>query len=174
MKRMVATVIGLLLLVPLTSTGTDDAFDYQAWVQLQNIPGWVRDVYTEKELDKRVEFSFHLNPCYLRGDFNGDGEADVAVLVRSLSDSEVGIAVFHYGTKDARILGAGTVIGNGGRDFSWMNIWTVFRKGEAGQGATDKAPPKLLGDALLVEKSESASGLIYWDGEKYAWYQQGD
>ena len=28
--------------------------------------------------------------------------------------------------------------------------------------------------ALLVEKSEAASALIYWDGKRYVWSQQGD
>jgi hypothetical protein len=32
----------------------------------------------------------------------------------------------------------------------------------------------LKGEAILVVKLESSSGLIYWDGKKYQWYQQGD
>jgi hypothetical protein len=28
--------------------------------------------------------------------------------------------------------------------------------------------------AILAEKQESASGLIFWDGKQYRWYQQGD
>jgi hypothetical protein len=166
--------MSLLFLVPIVTIGTDESFDYQAWTQLQNIPDWVRGVFAEEGLDERVKFSYHLNPCYLRGDLNGDGEADIAVLVRNIPDGEVGIAVCHYGLKGVRILGAGTNFGNGGPNFSWMNIWSVFRKGKVVQGVTDKTPPTLLGDALMVEKSESASGLIYWDGEKYDWYQQGD
>jgi len=30
------------------------------------------------------------------------------------------------------------------------------------------------GDALLVSKSETASALIYWNGKRYTWLQQGD
>lgn len=43
-----------------------------------------------------------------------------------------------------------------------------------GRGADGKAPPKLRGDGLMVIKTESASALIYWNGKRYAWYQQGD
>jgi hypothetical protein len=32
----------------------------------------------------------------------------------------------------------------------------------------------LRGDALLVGKSEAASALIYWNGKRYVWLQQGD
>ena len=40
---------------------------------------------------------------------------------------------------------------------------------------TDKAyAPHLRGDALLLGKSEAASALIYWNGKRYVWLQQGD
>jgi hypothetical protein len=42
------------------------------------------------------------------------------------------------------------------------------------RGADGKPPPKLRGDALMVMKTEAASGLVYWDGKRYGWYQQGD
>jgi hypothetical protein len=32
----------------------------------------------------------------------------------------------------------------------------------------------LRGDGLLVEKTESASAILWWDGARYRWYQQGD
>lgn len=65
-------------------------------------------------------------------------------------------------------------MGNGGDDFVWMTNWTVRRNKEVGMGASMEPPPTLKGEALLVEKAESASGIIYWDGEQYLWYQQGD
>jgi hypothetical protein len=35
------------------------------------------------------------------------------------------------------------------------------------------AQANLIGEALLVEKSESGGALIYWDGN-YKWQQHGD
>jgi hypothetical protein len=32
----------------------------------------------------------------------------------------------------------------------------------------------MFGEAIMAEKSESASGLIYWDGKRWRWYQLGD
>jgi hypothetical protein len=72
------------------------------------------------------------------------------------------------------ILGAGMGIGNGGDDFEWMDFWQVYSKTRAAQVTGEASVPRLRGDALLVEKSESASALIYWNGKRYVWPQQGD
>ena len=112
-----------------------------------------------------------MNPFYLRGDFNGDGKIDVAVLVKQRSTGKSGIAIVHSGTSKVTILGAGTAIGNGGDDFDWMDSWEIYSKDRV---ASKTSVPKLHGDALLVSKSEAASALIYWNGKRYVWLQQGD
>jgi hypothetical protein len=43
-------------------------------------------------------------------------------------------------------------------------------RGRKGNGE----PPELKGDAIMAIKTESASGLIYWNGSKFEWCQQGD
>lgn len=111
---------------------------------------------------------------YLRGDFNGDSSNDIAVLVTEKTSNKLGIIVLHFGTNDTFILGAGKIVGNGGDDFNWMTNWDVKRKEKVGQGADGKPPPILIGESLFVEKAESASAIICWDGRKYIWYQQGD
>jgi hypothetical protein len=63
---------------------------------------------------------------------------------------------------------------SGGDDFSWLDHWFTFTKDRVLPGADGSAPPTLRGDALWVEKSESASAVIYWSGSKFSWYQQGD
>ncbi len=82
--------------------------------------------------------------------------------------------MLHAGTGETHVLGAGVEVGNGGDDFGWMDFWRIYEKGSGGKGATDETPPALLGDALLVGKSESSSALLFWDGKGYRWYQQGD
>jgi hypothetical protein len=44
-----------------------------------------------------------------------------------------------------------------------------YEKRPAGRGV-----PKLLGEAIWLEWGESGSGLVYWNGSKLAWQQQGD
>lgn len=148
--------------------------DYKTWVQLQNVPARVQEVFHTQRLEEKYEIAFHLNPFYLRGDFDGDGRADLSILIRQKGTKKVGIAILHAEKNLLFILGAGKEFGNGGDDFSWMNVWWVYSKQEVHQGADEVSPPMLRGEAVMVEKSESASALIYWDGKKYDWYQQGD
>jgi hypothetical protein len=142
-------------------------------LQEQNVPAWVRDAFAARKLNDKYEFSFHLNPFYLRGDFNGDKIPDVAIIVKEKKSGKFGIAIIDGGNRHVFLIGAGKKIGNVD-DFAWMNIWGVYPKGNVYRGAAEGRPPTLRGEALLVEKAESASALIYWDGKDYRWYQQGD
>jgi hypothetical protein len=114
-----------------------------------------------------------MNPFYLRGDFNGDGKADIAVLVKQRSTGKLGIAIINGATDKVRVVGAGNAIGNGGDNFECMDSWQVYSEGRAAQAAGGRGP-KFHGDALLVSKSEAANALICWNGKRYAWFQQGD
>jgi hypothetical protein len=115
-----------------------------------------------------------MNPSYLEGDFNGDGKMDVAVFVKERSTGKLGIAIVHDTTGKVTILGAGIGIGNGGDDFEWMDSWQVYSKTRAAQAVGETSVARLRGDALPVEKSEALSALIYWNGKRYVWSQQGD
>jgi hypothetical protein len=137
-----------------------------------DIPEVINRAVTNGWLAKEYELSFRINPFYLRGDFNGDGKADIAVLVNQRSTGKLGIAIIHSATDKVTVLGAGIAIGNGGDDFEWMDSWQVS-KGRAAQEAQGSVP-HLRGDALLVGKSEAASALIYWNGKRYVWLQEGD
>jgi hypothetical protein len=148
--------------------------DKPDFAQIQSIPEWVSKTFAEKSLADTYQFSTKLNPFYIRGDFDGDLQADVAILIVQKSSKKCGIAVFHYSTKSVFLLGAGEAFGSGGDDFRWMDVWHVFRKGPVRQGVDAGPPPILTAEAIYVGKSESASALIYWDGKDYVWYQQAD
>lgn len=138
--------------------------------QHDDIPEAIRRA-VNGSLAKGYDLSFQINPFYLQGDFNGDGKADIAVLVKQRSTGKFGIAIVHGPADKATMLGAGTAIGNGGDDFDWMDSWEIYPKDSVAGGTS---APKLRGDALLVSKSEAASALIYWNGERYVWLQRGD
>jgi hypothetical protein len=114
-----------------------------------------------------------INPFYLQGDFDGDGWRDTAVLVKERASGKKGAAIVFKGGK-VRIVGAGKDVGDGTTSLDWMDAWYVERRGEVMQGATDEAPPTMKGDGIMAIKTESASGLIYWDGDRFRFYQQGD
>jgi hypothetical protein len=138
------------------------------------IPESVTRLFRSTGLDRQYDFSSHLKPSFLRGDFDGDGKPDIAMLVKQRKSGMIGIAVCHSSTNQIQLIGAGTEVGNGGDNFDWMDIWNVTPKASAARRVGKAAAALLKGDALHVEKSESASALIYWNGKKYVWRQQGD
>jgi hypothetical protein len=140
-----------------------------------SIPEFAQERFDASSFSKNLEFSYGLNPFYQSGDFDGDGRLDVALLVKNKVTGKVGIVVIHSGSRPAVLLGAGTPwMGNPRYDFNWMDAWQIYPRGPVGQGAGEGKPPILKGDAILAIKTESASGLIYWTGAAYRWYQQGD
>jgi hypothetical protein len=141
---------------------------------IRDVPDAVKRALTNGSQGKEYNLSFRMNPSYLAGDFNGDGKMDVAVFVQERSTGKLGIAIVHGTTGKMTILGAGIGIGNGGDDFEWMDSWQVCSKTRAAHAADETSVPRLRSDALLVEKSETASALIYWNGKRYVWSQQGD
>ena len=136
-----------------------------------DIPEAIDRAIANESLARNYELSHRMNPFYLRGDFNGDGKIDVAVLMKQRSTGKIGIAMINGANDKVTILGAGTAIGNGGDDFEWMDSWEIYSKDRMASGTS---VPKLRSDALLVSRSEAASALIYWDGRRYIWLQQGD
>jgi len=50
----------------------------------------------------------------------------------------------------------------------------VYAKRPVERGVESDPPPHLIGEAIPIRKRESASGLIYWTGKRFVWYQQGD
>ena len=143
----------------------------EATAHPQDVPDEGNRAITNGLLKKDYELSFPVKPFYVRGDFNGDGKADTAVIVKQRSTGKLGIAIIHGVTDKVAVLGAGMAIGNGGDDFEWMDSWEVYSKDRSAAG---KTVPKLHGDALLVSKSEAASALIHWNGKRYVWMQLGD
>jgi hypothetical protein len=142
--------------------------------QRHDIPEMVKSAITSGPFGKKYDLSFRVNPFYVRGDFNGDGETDVAVLVKQRSTGKLGIAIVYGTTNKVTVLGAGSGIGNGGDDFDWMDSWQVYSKDRMAREAGETSSPHVRGDALLVSKNEAASALIYWNGKRYVWLQQGD
>jgi len=108
------------------------------------------------------------NPCVLQGHFDGDNTLDTAVMVIDIPTEKYGVAIL-AGNGENHAFGAGSPIGNGGDDLDWVDIWALAPFPKAVK-VTGSRPTH----ALHLEKSESASGLVYWDGKTFVWLQQGD
>lgn len=167
--RKVAFIASIQLLTGVGLAAGPSDLDYVIGASL---PPWAVDSLAKFPKTANYTLSARLNPYYVQGDFDGDGSADMAVLVVEKASGKHGIAFILR--RGIEIVGAGRAIGNGGDDLSWIDAWYVYEKGMVEQGASDDAPPTLKGDAVMAIKTESASGLIYWNGSGFAWYQQGD
>ena len=141
---------------------------------IRDVPDAVKKALTNGSPGKEYDLSFRMKQAYLEGDLNCDGKMDVAVLVKDRATGKLGIAIVDGTTGKVTILGAVIAIGNGGDDFEWMDSWQIYAKTRAAHAEGETSVPHLRGDALLVEKSEAASALIYWNGKRYVWFQQGD
>src|SRR5438552_18250590 len=85
-------------------------------------PSWATTAFNKK-LSARYELVKRMEPSFFAGDFNGDGRSDVALLIQERTTGKVGIAILESGKNQFKILGAGQSFGNGGDDFSWMDLW---------------------------------------------------
>jgi hypothetical protein len=172
MARAPSFTLGLMLTLPLIVVQAADTLP-------GNIPEQLQPAVDAGAFKASFEVSAWLNPFYLRGDFDGDGLADYALLVTRRIDGKKGIAVW-LSTKHQSgptIIGAGkkSRVGSGDSDdWSFFDAWQVYGKRIVPQSVDGNKPPKLSGEAILIEKTEAASGLLYWDGKQFRWYQLGD
>lgn len=107
------------------------------------------------------------------GDFDGDDAKDVAVLVKRRTDGKEGMVVLWQSGAPSTVLGAGNTFGNGGDDFSWLDLWGIEFNASL-QESYYEAPVRLEADALVVAKEASSSALIYFVKGEPKWQQQGD
>lgn len=137
------------------------------------LPNWAAKQLTGLAKSQFIEISLRINPFVLRGDFDGDGRTDLAVMIKNTKSKKEGIAFLFSGAHKPIIVGAGQDFGNGGDDFSWLDLWYVEDKATHQRGYYEKAVT-LNADGLVVAKAESASALIYFRAGKLVWQQQGD
>lgn len=102
-----------------------------------------------------------VNPAYQRGDFNGDGEIDLALQIISKSSGKRGIMVMHAGDTFLHMMGAGNAFSNLGDDFAWLKCWKVdpytVKRSRYGSDV----------EALMINHPERTGLLIFWDGNAY-------
>jgi hypothetical protein len=137
------------------------------------LPFWIHHSIRTHEFEDKYEISFHINPFYQRGDFDGDGEPDYAVAIVNKKSKEKGIAIFHHPGDEVYFVAAGNLFAKRMDDFKWMGIWKVVRV-DTLRSPWEDYEVVLQGEVLLCEKPESASGYVYWTGSGYDWFQGSD
>lgn len=173
--------ISLFLVSSLFSPGAlAQTGDYNLWLLQQRLPDWTEELLSDDKFKIDYHLSTFINPFYLEADFNADGNLDIVVAIERKKDGKKGFLILHGQTKQAFQIGAGIKFDNGGDDFNWMDIWKIHRNLNAHRltfkdGDIDGSETlKLKSAGIDVLKSESAGGLIYWDGGSYKWAQTRD
>jgi len=149
-------------------------------------PQWFSETCKRNGLDKQLSIVSFLRPPFLEGDFNGDSLPDIAVAVMEKATKKKGILLIHGGSNRYFLFGAGKKFGNGSDNFSWANRWMIYTKKTVQQTKFDKESGDIIGSKLvkltrpgiLVSDEEDGTavsgGIIYWNGKKYIWIQQGE
>lgn len=145
----------------------------QALPPQAQLPAWATQQLDSLAKREAIEVSARMNPFVLRGDFDGDGKGDLAVLVKNKDSKKEGIAFLFRQKTAPLIVGAGHALSSGGDDFAWLEVWQVEDKGSLQHSYHEKSL-KLKTDGIVVAKEGSASALIYIKGGKAFWQQQGD
>ncbi len=111
-------------------------------------------------------------PDLIVSDIDGDGKKDQVIIVKN-DKGEQGLLFFLSKTQKIIVIGAGVEF-NEWTDLNFTTWHVHLRKKKIQVGVEAGRPPRLHGNALLLEWDEAGSGLVYWDGNKIQWYQQGD
>lgn len=140
---------------PVELTGNDQN-SLLEWVRHENVPAWVRDTFFKKGLHEHYTFYFRdIRPLYLRGDFNGDNQIDVATMLKQKRPKNAIhrnplMAIFHGGTQQVFFIGP--------EDLPADDLWEVVPKKENLAKA---------GESIFMAKAMSSSKVFYWDGKQY-------
>jgi hypothetical protein len=163
---MMKLFAALLLLMPAASHAQSIPLEAQ-------LPSWAAPRWESIAKASALKLSGRINPFLLRGDFDGDGRHDLALLVEHLQSRKIGIVILLRNGAAPHVLGAGQSFGNGGDNFDWLDIWNVQDKGTIQKDSNAKSTQPGA-DSLLLVKESSASALIYLAKGKFQWRQQGD
>lgn len=116
------------------------------------LPSWARPAFEAPAFRERWLLDLSLNPFVQSGDFDGDGFADVAVLVRDAATGARGVALLLQDERAPLVLGAGAadIPVPGDAELSWLLVWHVERRLPAGAAL---AP---AGDTLVLAALDGA------------------
>ena len=119
-----------------------------------------------------------INPFYLRGDYDGDGAFDYAVIVRNQNSGEKGVLICTAKRKTS-LMGAGedfkVMNGNSKLTHLAFDAWQV-EDGEIKEFFGDgRIGGKPIGrrELIRIEKTDSAIGFLYWNGKQMALFPTG-
>ncbi len=100
-----------------------------------------------------------VNPFYLTGDFDGDGQMDYVLRLVSKKDKDKEEDAVFFATGAPRLLS--------------KDIEEEY-PGPAWYIVSKKERPGLKGDAIMMLRPESSTALVSWDGKRFKLSWEGD
>ena len=125
------------------------------------------------KIPKGFESFVWVSPAEISVDLDGDDQADSAMLVRQLNTGKRGIAICSTKEKRIFIIGAGTDFGNGGDDFTWMNIWEIHPN-DPMLARIEPRNNAAKQNRLFVGIDGGPGGQIFFEGGEFKWEQFGE
>jgi len=122
---------------------------------------------------KQFRLYKRLSPAVLHGDFDGDGVQDLAALVSCAGKRGIVVLFGGQPPRPAVVLGAGNRF-NDMDDLDFTRWSRYAKRWRITRGVGEGPPPHPRGDSISIEWEESASAIVYWNGRRFVWYQQGD
>lgn len=141
----------------------------------QKIPAVPWRIHTCFEPPKLGSYKIdtRINPYYLRGDFDGDGKPDFAVMIVGPNSKSTGLAVCQ-GDGRSFVLGAGTTpkFSTKEDDNFLSSDWEVLTPVEFREYLYDKKAGALAKGEVISLNWEDGNAYIYWDGKRYCWFEE--
>lgn len=146
------------------------------------LPGADEDLFEkfQDEFDSNTELTENyrtaafLKPNYLIEDFNGNGTADIAVLIANKKTKKRGFIIYHPDMNQFYVLGAGEIFNEEAQwdDMNWVDNWQINHQKKNPPGVQGGPDLMLKTPSIEITKSEVGGGIIYWNGKTYTYFHQ--
>ncbi|MBA2434638.1 MAG: hypothetical protein H0V54_06055 [Chthoniobacterales bacterium] len=113
-----------------------------------------------------------VNPFYLTGDFDGDGQMDYILRLQSKADKQKEEDAVFFAEGEPRLLSKDIK-----ETYPGPAWYVVSKKEKISLGANDEEgakPPEPKGDSIMMVRPESSSALVFWNGKSFELFWQGD
>lgn len=138
-----------------------------------SLPNSLVQRFEKSSLSKDYVLGYEaVNPFYLTGDFDGEGGMDYVIRLVSKKDKNKEEDAVFLARGEPRLLSRDIK-----ETYPGPAWYVVSKKEKINLGAMDAAgakPPKPTGDAIMMVTPASSTTLVYWDGNRFKLFWQGD